>query len=311
MGDKTGIQWTDATWNPTTGCDRVSPGCDNCYALTMASRLKRMGQAKYQADGDPRTSGFGFGVAVHADTLDQPLRWTRPRRIFVNSMSDLFHDKVPDDFIAHVFAVMAMAPLHTFQVLTKRHARMRSLLNSDAFWVRVGGFGNGYAFDRVRGLYRTAGPMALTSDSTPVHWRCARPLPNVWLGVSAEDQKWADIRIPALSETPAAVRFVSAEPLIGPIRLHSAHGYPDRIRPDWLVIGGESGRNARRMDFAWAQDLVWQCRSAGITPFVKQLGSVLGQEWGAGSHGADWDVWPESIRVREFPAAAEAVTARA
>ena len=133
MADKTGISWTDATWNPTTGCDRVSPGCDNCYALTMAARLKGMGSAKYQRDGDPRTSGPGFGVSVHPDTLWQPLRWRKPRRVFVNSMSDLFHAEVPDSYIAEVFAVMACAPQHQFQVLTKRHARMRSLLNSQRF----------------------------------------------------------------------------------------------------------------------------------------------------------------------------------
>ena len=125
----TGISWTGETWNPTTGCDRVSSGCDHCYAMTMAKRLKGMGQAKYQRDGDPKTSGPGFGLTVHRDALTLPLRWRKPRKVFVNSMSDLFHADVPAEFIARVFAVMAACPQHTFQVLTKRHARMKSLLN--------------------------------------------------------------------------------------------------------------------------------------------------------------------------------------
>jgi len=260
-----------------------------------------MGSAKYQTDGHPFTSGPGFGVAVHPDALDQPLRWKRPRRIFVNSMSDLFHKDIPEDFIADVFAVMAAAQQHTFQVLTKRHARMRSLLNSKDF------------AGRVNRAY-----CCLPSD-IPAIRGYAWPLRNVWLGVSAEDQHWADIRIPALNQTPAAIRFVSAEPLIGPIRLHRGHGHcpthdfpggfcsspcPDLIRPDWLIIGGESGPGARPMEIDWARTLVRQSREAGITPFVKQLGAVTGIPLGAGSHGGDWDAWPADLRIREFPAAA-------
>ena len=126
MSDKTGIEWTDATWNPTTGCDKVSPGCDNCYAMTLAKRLKAMGSPRYQVDGNPLTSGPGFGVSQHPTALDQPIRWKRPRRIFVNSMSDLFHDQNPDAFIADVWAVMAEAKQHTFQILTKRPKRMQA-----------------------------------------------------------------------------------------------------------------------------------------------------------------------------------------
>ena len=192
----TGIQWTQEVWNPTTGCDRVSPGCDHCYAMTMAKRLKGMGQAKYQRDGDPKTSGPGFGLAVHPDALDLPLHWLKPRKVFVNSMSDLFHDSVPDEFIGSVFDVMARTPRHTYQILTKRHGRMRSLLNR---WAK-----DDWTWRRYDGLW--CGPVK-------------GPLPNVWLGVSVEDQHWADIRIPVLIETPAAVRFVSAEPLLGPIDL--------------------------------------------------------------------------------------------
>ena len=248
----TGIQWTDIVWNPTTGCDRVSDGCDHCYAMTMAKRLKGMGQAKYQRDGDPKTSGPGFGLTVHPDALGLPLRWRKPKRVFVNSMSDLFHADVPAEFIARVFAVMAGAPQHTFQVLTKRHARMKSLLSREDFWLDV---------------FMIAENEFAGSDRI---W----PLPNVWLGVSAEDQHWANLRIPALLHTPAAVRFVSAEPLLGPIDLHArddgvrnwlpdldpdvydgevpvctAHGVADcqRVQPhagcahlDWLIAGGES-----------------------------------------------------------------------
>ena len=253
----TGIQWTDEVWNPTSGCDRVSPGCDHCYALTMAKRLKGMGQAKYQRDGDPRTSGPGFGLTVHPDAVNLPLCWRKPRRIFVNSMSDLFHADVPTPWLADIFAVMAAAPRHTFQVLTKRHARMRSLLNDPAFQAQVKERAAGKGLD-------------------PAGW--AWPLPGVWLGVSAEDQHWADIRIPALLDTPAAVRFVSAEPLLGPIDLDrylwlqgpsSAGPFYDhagrrrfgggiggqmltRVRArdlHWVIAGGESGPGRARVSW--------------------------------------------------------------
>jgi hypothetical protein len=137
MSSITKIEWTETTWNPTTGCDRISPRCDNCYALTLARRLKAMGSAKYQADGDPRTSGPGFAVIVHQDALWEPLRWRKPRVVFVNSMSDLFHARVPGSFVASVFGVMAMTPQHTYQVLTKRPRRMQALLTSDAFRAEV------------------------------------------------------------------------------------------------------------------------------------------------------------------------------
>ncbi len=311
----TGISWTDETWNPTTGCDKVSPGCGlprfegdgtgGCYAMAMAKRLKGMGQAKYQNDGDPRTSGPGFGVTVHPGALTVPLRWRKPRRIFVNSMSDLFHEAVPDEYIDAVFGIMAQTPQHTYQVLTKRHGRMRSLLNSDMFRRR-------FCFG----------------------W----PLPNVWLGVSAEDQKWADIRIPALLDTPAAVRFVSAEPLLGPIDLDrylwlqgpsSAGPFYDhagrrrfgggiggqmltRVRArdlHWVIAGGESGPGARPCELDWLYSLRDQCIDAGVPFFCKQLGAVLGRQFGAGSHGDDWDAWPADLRIRDFPRAAKEMAA--
>lgn len=297
----TSIEWTagddgaeGSVWNPTTGCDRISPGCDHCYALTMAKRLKGMGQAKYQRDGDPRTSGPGFGLAAHPDTLDLPLHWRKPRRVFVNSMSDLFHADVPATFIGSVFDMMALTPRHTYQILTKRPARMRALLTR---WQgqAEGRPHAGASFRRYDMLW-----------SEPRVW----PLPNVWLGVSAEDQHWADVRIPALLDTPAAVRFVSAEPLLGPIEL------PGELRegrmpqaPDWLIIGGESGPGARPMELEWARDLLAQCRCLGTAPFVKQLGSVLGRKLGAGSKGNHWDAFPDDLKIREFPRTAEAVPA--
>lgn len=166
MSSRTGIQWTEQTWNPVTGCDRISPGCDHCYALTLAKRLKAMGSAKYQADGDPRTSGPGFAVTVHQDALWEPLRWRKPRVVFVNSMSDVFHARVPDDFIALVFGMMAVTPQHTYQVLTKRPRRMRALLTSAKFRRLVGGAT--YVISDASN-FRTASP-GLES------W----PLPNVW-----------------------------------------------------------------------------------------------------------------------------------
>jgi len=288
MSSRTKIEWTRSddgtpgqTWNPTTGCDRVSPGCDNCYALTMAKRLKGMGQAKYQADGDPRTSGPGFGVSVHPDTLDEPLHWKKPRRVFVNSMSDLFHDAVPDEHIVAVFARMWWSPQHTFQVLTKRHGRMRSLVP------RIE--------QRLRKMERD---LELVDAPTPLHW----PLPNLWLGVSVEDQRWADIRIPALLDAPAAVRFVSCEPLLGPVDLrlpadHSTHErdytdgmpwpqcldcstddstvdwtVPSEPRLHWVISGGESGPGARPAHPDWFRSLRDQCHNADVAYFHKQHG---------------------------------------
>ncbi|WP_416906212.1 DUF5131 family protein [Micromonospora echinospora] len=210
----TTIEWTEETWNPTTGCDRISAGCDNCYAATLAKRLKGMGSAKYQTDGDPRTSGPGFGVAVHPDTLDAPLRWRQPKRIFVNSMSDLFHARVPREFVGKVFAVMAATPQHTYQVLTKRPDRMARILN-DLAW-RSSVYLRESTLD-LRGPAREIPP-----------W----PLPNVWLGTSVEDQRAADLRIPALLDTPAAVRWLSCEPLLGPVDLGG-----------WLPCGRCGARN--------------------------------------------------------------------
>ncbi|QGZ53292.1 DUF5131 family protein (plasmid) [Streptomyces sp. QHH-9511] len=236
MADTT-IEWTEQTWNPTTGCDRISPGCDNCYALTMAKRLKGMGSAKYQTDGDPRTSGPGFGLSVHPDVLTEPLRWKKSRKVFVNSMSDLFHARVPREFLARVFAVMAATPQHTYQILTKRPERAARILTD------LCACGTGHPPGEH---FRSAMEWAATSHSPTyvpglehgIYHRSGWPLPNVWIGTSVESDGYTR-RLDALRKTPAAIRFVSAEPLLGP--LPSA----DFTDIDWVIIGGESGAGAR------------------------------------------------------------------
>ncbi|GAC70814.1 DUF5131 family protein [Gordonia soli] len=255
----TKIEWTDETWNPVTGCTKLSPaspGCENCYASTFAERFR--GTPGHYFEN-------GFDVQLRPDKLDQPLRWRRPRKVFVNSMSDLFHEAVPDEYIAQVFAVMALAPRHTFQVLTKRHGRMRSLLGSADFAQAVA---DAVAFDSD---LPTDGGAFSVAD-----W----PLLNVWLGVSTENQQWADIRIPALLDTPAAVRFISAEPLLGPIELsvdalgRYYGGDPREDEPglDWVIVGGESGRGARPMNPDWARELRDQCVGGGVPFLFKQWG---------------------------------------
>lgn len=299
MADNTGIEWTDATWNPTTGCDRVSPGCDHCYAMTLAPRLKAMGSAKYQTDGDPRTSGPGFGLAMHPSALDQPLRWQGSRRIFVNSMSDLFHDQVTDDFIARVFVVMALAPQHTFQILTKRHGRMRSLVDSLRFRILCDTIEYEAAQGLIDGIpadlaHRAREARRGPDGGIPPRW----PLPNVWLGVSVEDQRWADIRIPALLNTPAAVRFLSMEPLLGRVTFRWAKWHPwvnsghlDGLKGiDWVIVGGESGLGARPMHADWVRDLRDQSTEARVAFFFKQ--------WG--SHGADGTPMPKKDAGRQL-----------
>jgi protein gp37 len=278
----TAIEWTHRegtvgkTWNPTTGCDRISAGCDNCYALTLARRLKGMGSAKYQTDGDPRTSGPGFGVAVHPDALTDPLKWRKPATVFVNSMSDLFHARIPREFIAQVFAVMALTPRHTYQVLTKRPERMARILGARDFRTQV---------------QRAALEMA--GDRAPWLAKPWWPLKNVWAGTSIESDEYVR-RADALRATPAAVRFISAEPLLGPLPSLDLTGV------DWLIAGGESGPGSRPMDLDWVRDLIACCRQADTAPFVKQLGSL--QTTGPkDKKGGDWSSWPADLRVREYP----------
>ena len=275
----TGIEWTELTWNPTTGCDRISPGCDNCYALTMAKRLKAMGQAKYQNDGDPRTSGPGFGLTVHPDTLDLPLHWRKPRMIFVNSMSDLFHARVPVSFISQVFAVMARTPQHTYQVLTKRPERMLAIIGDD-----------------LDGGYRLLEEAVSEADAEVLYERW--PLPNVHLGTSIELDRYCR-RAADLRRVNAAVTFLSLEPLLGPLPSLSFEGI------DWAIIGGESGGGARPLDLGWVRDLLARGQDAGTAMFVKQLGSVWAHGRSKHDHGGDWDDWPADLRVRDFPQRAE------
>lgn len=240
MSDNTTIEWTDATWNPVTGCTKVSPGCDHCYAETFAERWR--GKAGHHFEN-------GFDLTLRPERIDQPLRWKRPRRI---SMSDLFHEGIGDGYIADVFAVMARTPQHAYQLLTKRHGRMRSLLSGDLYDLMV----------------RRLADVDIAGEEVPargVRW----PLPNVWLGVSVEDQKWADIRIPALLTTPAAVRWLSCEPLLGPIDIEQAGGH----LVDWIVAGGESGPKARPMRTEWARSLRDQCIAAEVPFLFKQWGN--------------------------------------
>ena len=252
-------------WNPVTGCDWASTGCDFCYAMSMARRLKAMGQERYQLDGDPRTSGPGFAVQMHEALLPVPLKMRTGRGIFVNSMSDLFHPKVTDEFIARVFAVMIASPQHIHYALTKRAARIAALLNSPAFWVLVAD-----ELARLWKVDRTA-PLSAVPE-----W--------IWLGVSVENQEQAERRIPHLTRVPTAprgVRWLSCEPLIGPVDLHPwlvDHGDPHRsggIPIDWVVVGGESGHRAkaRPMHPAWAEQVRDQARAADVGYYYKQEGS--------------------------------------
>jgi protein gp37 len=273
----TTISWTDETWNPTVGCSIVSPGCTNCYAMKMAHRIENMQPEKHYAGTTKVVNGntvwTGKLALAPEHILLKPLSWKKPRRIFVNSMSDLFHEDVPDEWIDKVFAVMALCPQHTFQVLTKRSKRMREWIGS-----------------------HVATPIGPIYEAQQIAWSTGRkdlkvtikwPLPNAHLGVSCEDQTRADERIPDLLATPAAVRFVSAEPMLGPIDFWQdgngplANGTPTDIndmhqlrygssRLDWIIAGGESGSGFRPMQIAWAESLRRQCADAGAAFFFKQ-----------------------------------------
>lgn len=298
----TKIQWTDETWNPVTGCTKVSPGCAYCYAERLTLRF----------GGKPFLPGKAE-IKLHPDRLALPTRWKKPRMIFVNSMSDLFHEDVPGDFIADCFAVMAEAAQHTFQILTKRPAFMFNLLDSPG-WVKG-------VEQRTRSRGINAG------------W----PLPNVWLGVSAENQRWLDDRVPFLLRTPAAVRFVSLEPLLGPIDLrarpdkrmclycgglrddpHDDHPYRSDGGLDWVICGGESGgpedrRLVRRLwpagyhfsneqpwsskptALGWVRMLRDQCIAAGVPFFFKQWGGPRPTSGGRRLDGREWNEMPVTL----------------
>jgi protein gp37 len=296
----TGIQWTDETWNPVVGCNQVSFGCDLCYAKSLHDKRHRA-----FLDGKkvaPQYAQPFEVVQLKPERLREPIGWRRPRRVFVNSVSDLFHASVPDEFLDRVFAVMAFASRHTFQILSKRAGRMRSYIDGLA-----DRSGSGRGFARLDAAGRDMG-LALSFEGIPlVSW----PIPNVWLGVSVENRA-ALSRIHALRGTAAAVRFVSFEPLLEAVA-------PDLTGIDWAIVGGESGRGAREFDLAWARDLVAQCANANVACFVKQLGANPVDPWsdtGAlvydreparpkfrDSHGGDITEWPDDLKVREFPSA--------
>jgi protein gp37 len=309
MSDNSKIEWTDSTWNFVRGCTRISDGCLHCYIDSTPPF--RMSGNRF----DSPAVGGKTRISLHPDKLEDPLSWRKPRRVFVNSLSDLFHEDVPESLIAKAFAVMAATPQHSYQILTKRPARMRFLMTSAEFVEASEREFMGLTVDRHPRLARTS-------------W--SWPVPGVWLGVSTEDQRWADVRIPMLLETPAAVRFISAEPLLGPVDLRhlsvrnrtvdclggdvsNARGEVFTGTPsvlDWVIVGGESGRGARSMDTSWAASIVKQCASAHAQVFVKQLGSVWAQAHGAAHpKGGDAGEWPAELRVRQFPALGPALLA--
>ncbi len=326
MADKSNIQWTEATWNPIAGCSIASTGCRNCYAMAHAARLERIGLIKYanlttESKAGPVWSG---NVALDERSLDQPMRWRRPRLIFVNSMSDLFHEALSDAQIDRVFAAMALSPQHTLQVVTKRSARMRSYLGDPDTKFRIAQAALRVGSDLPHGHpgwkksnWRVAGDG--TKPAVVPRW----PLPNLWMGVSVEDQDAADARIGDLEASPAALRFISAEPLLGEIDLQLADSDGFRLRSiDWVIVGGESGPRARTCRVEWITDLVRQCRNAAVPVFVKQLGARYLDErdfvGGAAIRlpaeagrdltrrlkhrkGADMAEWPEYLRVQQMP----------
>lgn len=288
MADGTHIEWTDATWNPITGCSVVSPGCTNCYAMKLAGGRQRHHPSRKGLTTATKSGPVWNGeVRFNEGWLDQPLRWKRLRRIFVCAHGDLFHEAAPDEWIDQVFAVMALCPHHTFQVLTKRPERMRAYLRQTAMPHRVARV----VLDLViAGTVKVKEPWPVRSlgddvdapdDVTLHHW----PLPNVWLGVSVEDQARANERVPVLLDTPAAVRWISAEPLLGPIDLRAVPwGHSNALhRLDWVVVGGENGPRPMHPD--WARSLRDQCVATGTSFLFKQWGAWLPWE---PEHGPCW-----------------------
>ena len=250
---ETSIEWATTVWNPVRGCTKVSPGCDNCYAETFAERWRGIPGHAYEQ---------GFDLRLVPEKLSEPLRWRNPRTVFVNSMSDLFQGHVPDEYIDRCWGTMAAADWHVYQVLTKRAKRMRR-------WVS-----------------RQLEPIGGACPSRP------KPPPHVWLGVSVEDRKHGLPRIDELRETPAAVRFLSIEPLLedlGYISLRGIH---------WVIVGGESGPGARPMQPSWARDIQRQCSDADVPFFFKQWGGVRKKEAGRELGGRTWDAMPPRLRAQ-------------
>jgi protein gp37 len=316
MGAKSEIEWTmtlhadgtitpGASWNPVTGCSKVSPGCANCYAETLS--LRRGWSLLPWTPANAATN-----VVLHPDRLDYPLRWRTGRKIYDNSKSDLFHDQVPDAFIDQVWAVMLLAPQHTFQVLTKRPERMRAYVSDPTLYERV---------LRAAGVLRAQRP-ALTAIaiSNPTRF----PAAHIWLGTSVENQRWANERIPLLLDTPAAVRFLSCEPLLGPVDLDPWFGLVpgnqwdcmcadidpadrpcvccegrrylgERSGLHWVIVGGESGDGHRPMRAEWVQSLRDQCTAAGVSYFFKQWGGRTPKAGGRLLDGQTWSQFPQAV----------------
>lgn len=253
MANGTAIEWTEATWNPIAGCTMLSPGCTNCYAMRMAARLQAIGHERYQ--GTTRRSGgrhvWTGKIILDEAALSIPLSWKKPRHIFVNSMSDLFHENVPGQFVAKVWAVMAAVPQHTFQILTKRPDRMLGLLRQPPFEI----------------------------------------LSNVWLGTSVENAAVLS-RVDMLRQVPAAVRFISFEPLIGSV------GRPDLAGIDWAIVGGESGPHARPMERPWVDEILSACQEQRVAFFFKQWGGRNKKAAGRTYRGQTWNEFPDHRRAR-------------
>ena len=239
MATNSHIEWTDATWNPVTGCPKISPGCKHCYAERLAHRLQAMGQRNYRN---------GFEVTLQPQMLELPLRWKTPKRIFVNSMSDLFHEDIPTSYIKKVFAIMGRARWHQYQLLTKRSEHLLAL-NRDLQWA-----------------------------------------PHIWVGVSVENEDYVH-RIDHLRGTGAHVKFLSLEPLLGPLANLNLRGI------DWAIVGGESGPGARHVDPAWATDIRDQCLKAGVPFFFKQWGGVHKKKAGRTLEGRTWDEMPANAEL--------------
>lgn len=257
--NRTSIGWTDYTWNPVTGCSHVSAGCEHCYAEAVSHRFRRTTKPW-------RAQHAAENVRRHGERLEEPLYLRKPSRIFVCSMGDLFHERVPDEFIAHAFAVMALAREHTFQVLTKRPERMRQ-------WFE---------------MWRHGDFELLAADGE--HNGFKAPLPNVWLLVSAEDQPTADERIPILLDTPAVVRGVSLEPLLGPVDLSPWLTEGEGL--DWVIVGGETGPNCRMMNRDWVYDIQEACVRADVPLFFKQWGGRTPKAGGRELDGREWTEFP-------------------
>ena len=315
---KTSIQWTDFSWPVIAGCTRVSAGCMRCYAERLtATRLRHVPAYEGLAvikNGEPHWTG---DVRLNEKVLQDPLRWRKPRRIFVCEMSDLFHEKVPDEWLDRIFAVMALCPQHVFQCLTKRPERMleyMTRLSKSIKPLQAAARAMGYTF-----LWEANNPVCQVPPISTLVW----PIPNIWLGVSAEDQKTADERIPILLKTPTAVKWISYEPALGPLDLLQCKAVyidaegdmeePSLMRHfpvgdiSWLVCGGESGPHARPFDIQWARSIVEQCNAANVPCFIKQFGSAPFSVQDHISHrlndhkGGDMSEWPEDLRVREYP----------